>query len=704
MSLSVLHVEDEVEFAEVVAAFLKRDIAEVDLHHATTPHGGLAVLDEHSIDCVVSDYDMPGTNGIEFLESVREFYPDLPFILYTGKGSEEVASDAISAGVTDYLQKSGGSSQYAILTNRIRNAVEQYQAKQTAEATQERLSLFFEQAPLGVIEWNERFEFVQLNETAEDILGYAEDELAGKSWEVIVPETDSEPVGAVVDDLLAGAGGYTSVNRNRRKDGTVIHCEWHNRIVEEAGETVAIFSQFRDISDRIDREQELQLKDRAMDEAPVGISITDSVKEDNPLVYVNEQFTSLTGYGEEEILGKNCRFLQGDATDEGSRESMRQAIDAGTAHSVEILNYRADGSEFWNRVSIAPVRNDDGSIVNFVGFQQDITELKQQELELQTTIENLPGYVYRHENSEEYPLEFVKGDAESITGYTSEELENEVELAESVIHPDDQETVWNELVEGVESSGEFDTRYRIITKNGTHRWIRDQGQVITDPVTGEEFIDGFVTDITELQEREERLERFASIVSHDLRNPLSVAQGRVALAQDEGGSSHLEVVQSAHDRMETLIDTLLNLVREGAAHTTHEEVELESVLMSAWSNVETVEASLHSPTDTSILCDGNRLKQLLENCIRNAVEHGGDDVTVTVERLPDGFAIEDDGTGIDPAIRDSIFEPGVSSDPSGIGFGLSIVEQIVREHGWKIDVRQADLGGARFEITGVQFQ
>ncbi|MFB6281060.1 MAG: response regulator, partial [Haloferacaceae archaeon] len=101
-TIRILHVDDEPDFADLAASFLERENDRFVVETATSASDGLDRLADDRFDCIVSDYDMPGRNGIEFLETVREDHPELPFVLYTGKGSEEVASDAISAGVTDY--------------------------------------------------------------------------------------------------------------------------------------------------------------------------------------------------------------------------------------------------------------------------------------------------------------------------------------------------------------------------------------------------------------------------------------------------------------------------------------------------------------------------------------------------------------------------------------------------------------------------
>jgi PAS domain S-box-containing protein len=128
--ISVLHVDDEPGVAETAAEFLRHESDGFSVETAASASEGLDRLAAAAFDCVVSDYDMPKMNGIEFLETVRATYPDLPFVLFTGKGSEEIASEAVSVGVSDYLQKRGGTERYTLLANRIENLVAQHRAEE----------------------------------------------------------------------------------------------------------------------------------------------------------------------------------------------------------------------------------------------------------------------------------------------------------------------------------------------------------------------------------------------------------------------------------------------------------------------------------------------------------------------------------------------------------------------------------------------
>jgi len=209
-----------------------------------------------------------------------------------------------------------------------------------------------------------------------------------------------------------------------------------------------------------------------------------------------------------------------------------------------------------------------------------------------------------------------------------------------------------------------------------------------------------------LQRQNARVEKFASAVSHDLRNPLSVARAHAELSRDGDTEDHIDRVIEAHDRMETIIEDTLTLAREGKFVESREELSLERLARACWRSVETGDGTLVVEDDETLRGDGDKLRHLFENTFRNAVEHratspesGADDAapTIWVGSTEAGFYVEDDGPGIPPDERDQVFEYGYSTE-GGSGFGLSIVETIVRAHGWRIRVTDGRAGGARFEV------
>ena len=213
----------------------------------------------------------------------------------------------------------------------------------------------------------------------------------------------------------------------------------------------------------------------------------------------------------------------------------------------------------------------------------------------------------------------------------------------------------------------------------------------------------------QLEEQNERLEEFADIVSHDLRNPLSTAEGWVAAVTDaldgeepdvDTAQMGLDHIAHSHDRMDELIDVLLTMARQGQTVADPEPVSLETCATKAWATAETGEMTLRVDTDRTVPADPARLRQAFENLFRNANDHS-EAATVVVTTTPEGFAVEDDGIGIDPDDREDLFAFGYSTNEEGTGIGLAVVKRIIEAHGWRITVGESDDGGACFEVTGV---
>ena len=222
---------------------------------------------------------------------------------------------------------------------------------------------------------------------------------------------------------------------------------------------------------------------------------------------------------------------------------------------------------------------------------------------------------------------------------------------------------------------------------------------------------GVTRDITrrketqeELRRQNERLEKFAEIVSHDLRNPLSIATASVDLERAERDSARLDDAAAALERMSELIDEVLALARHGRTVVETSLVAVEPVLEAARSTIEGDVIVDVRPDELEVVADEKRLQRLFENLLSNAVEHAGPDATVTVGVVDggDGLYVEDDGPGVPPDDRSNVFDPGWTDSETGTGFGLAIVREIADAHGWSIAVTDGSAGGARFELTGLE--
>ena len=208
----------------------------------------------------------------------------------------------------------------------------------------------------------------------------------------------------------------------------------------------------------------------------------------------------------------------------------------------------------------------------------------------------------------------------------------------------------------------------------------------------------------ELKRQADRMESFAGVVSHDLRNPLEVARANLDLVAENGDLDRLDAVADALDRMEQIIGDALALARIGPAAVETGRVRLADSVREAWDGVATGEATLEVtvPPGTMIVADETYLRRLFENLFRNAVEHAGPAPTVTVAATDEGFRVDDDGPGVPPERRDEVTEAGHTTARDGTGFGLSIVDRIAAAHGWQLTVEESATDGARFAFDRVE--
>ncbi|WP_255196321.1 ATP-binding protein [Halorarius litoreus] len=298
---------------------------------------------------------------------------------------------------------------------------------------------------------------------------------------------------------------------------------------------------------------------------------------------------------------------------------------------------------------------------------------------------------------------------ESITGDGGEPLRGR-RLASLVAEPD-TESVGDWLTGVFDDERTATAEFAVATNTDEsvpHRFeagplVDDHGAVVGAVGTASD-VSAERARLREYEAKAARFERFAAIVSHDLRNPLAVADGYLDLARSDAEFDHLEHVEAAHDRMWDLIDTLLQLEQDDGELDDVEAVDLNGVVTDAWTGVTTERASLSVVGDLGTV-QGNRerLGQLFENLFRNSVEHGstveqGDaGVTVTVRPTATGFCVVDDGPGL-PEGRDDLFADGVTTKPGGTGLGLAIVASVAEAHGWTVEASESESGGARFDV------
>lgn len=263
-------------------------------------------------------------------------------------------------------------------------------------------------ADVGAWEYDRRTEELYWTEKVSEIHGLPNDTTAtiGEALEYYHPE-DRPEIRRKFRRALDEGVAYDLEVRLIDEQGSLHWVRTRGEPQYDDGEVARIRGTLQDITDRKERELELRRMSRAVDEAPIGVTITDPSLDDNPIIYVNDRFCEMTGYAREEVLGRNCRLLQGELTEERPVKKIRQAVDAREPVSVVLRNYRKDGTEFWNALHIAPVRDESGEVVSFIGFQQDVSDRIERDRQLMT----LDRYL-RHNLRNE--MSIVQGLAERI--------------------------------------------------------------------------------------------------------------------------------------------------------------------------------------------------------------------------------------------------------------------------------------------------
>ncbi|ELZ83865.1 signal-transducing histidine kinase-like protein [Haloferax gibbonsii ATCC 33959] len=467
------------------------------------------------------------------------------------------------------------------------------------------------------------------------------------------------------------------------------------------------------------------------DQSLVGLYVI----RDGRIEFVNEYLSNLLGYDTDEVVGRPIT----DFIVEQDRAIVDESLKSREHGSVESMSYTvrvSDRTGGQTTLEITGQRTvvDGESVV--VGTAMDVTArleserlLRRSERLTRQIISSLPDMVFISEPTE-LDIVYINDQFESVWGRDVSLLYEDPRSFLELVHVDDRDQLRRAIDEmfadirdgGVDKQYEYEYEFRFIPEGSeTIRWANARAVPLLDENGDVTNILGVMSDLTErishereLAQQNARLDAFARVLSHDIRGPLSVAQGRLELARELDDGSHLDYVERAHQRITDVVEDVLSLARDGRSILDAEEVSLADAAATAW--------EMCSPNAGHVRCevgelpvveaDESRATRLFENLFRNALQHGRSDpddastasddseLVIRVGALPShrGFFVEDNGPGIPASIRDHVFDSGFSTkDGDGNGLGLGIVRQIVDSHGWVI--RVVDGGsGARFEV------
>jgi len=741
--MHLLCVDDEADFLDLTTTYLRRNLPTATIHTATRVDDARELIETEPIVCVVSDYEMPDQNGLEFLHTVRDTHSDLPFILFTGKGSEEIASEAISAGVTGYLQKRG-PEQYDRLATRIRHAVAEYQTKRDLRKRVKELTAIQTISDL-LVDGDDRSEeqlrqvvthlpqSLQFPEEAVASLTIDETEFTSPEYEPPVDRLTVHDVTAAGNEVALTIGYATNAVTEADSDAF---------LPEETELLTTVLQLITAYLDRRHVLSELQEADRRLTFLLENTTAVMYLKDtEGRYVFVNAEYERLFGVETDDLVGQYDEDIHPPEVAAAVEANDRRVLETGEPLEVE-EQITVDGDDRTYLSLKVPTLDTAGEVEGVFGVSTEITERKKREQQLEglnraiprllsaETVEEVAEcgvvaareildlqansiHLYDAENETLAPVAYSDGvrevigepptfrDGESIawrvfedgTATAIDDVQRDTDIynPESPIRSELHLPLgeYGILMAGSPTHSKFDTQDVTVGEILASHITTALSQVTTEQTLRERE--------TELEAQNERLEQFASMVSHDLRNPLSVAAGNLELYRETGDESRLDTVETSLDRIQDLVTDLTALARHDTPTETHEPVSVHEVARDAWESIETRSAAL-STEPCTVTGNPSQFMALFENLFRNAVGHGGDDVTVRVGPLEDGFYVEDTGDGIPPDERDSVFDHGYTTGYGGSGVGLTIVSRIAQAHDWDVTLTDSPEGGARFEF------
>jgi len=717
----ILYVDDEPPLLEIGKIYLESEgLFSVDTQ--VSAPAALSLLNEVPFDAVVSDYQMPDMDGIEFLTRVRESGNSIPFLLFTGKGREEVVIQALNKGADFYVQKGGvPKAQFVELAHHILTAVKRKHAEDGLAESKARFRIFFDMINDGIhiygIDGQGRAgKFLEVNDVACRMLQYSREELLE-----LGPRDITDTRGPPAESVIAGlpANGHTIFESElRKKDGTLLPVEINAHRFTFNG-TPAIVSVVRDIAPR--RQADAALKESEerfrMLLAHIPSIAVQGYRVDGTTHYWNEASEEIYGYRAEEAIGKNLLDL---IIPPEMREEVRGAI-AYMAESgcpippSELSLMRKDGSLVSVFSSHAVVDRSGGERelfcidIDLSGLKRAEVALHESEEKFRRLADNAQDMIYRMSLPDGI-YQYVSPAAIQVTGYAPEDFYQNPFLMHQRVGLGWQDRFrrgWEALLEGnIPSFSE----YPITDPAGKTRWLNQRSVLVRNDAGMPVAVEGIITDITGYRQTEDalrlantKLKLLSGMTRHDINNQLTMIRGYLSLFGRSLPRSSPSTTVARMMTAATRISDMIRFMKE------YEEIGVgtplwhdgRSLVDGAASQVAlgTVSVRNEIPAGTEIFADP-LITRVWYNLIDNAVQYGGKITTIRFSvRKEAGNAVilcEDDGDGVPSREKALIFARGYGKNT---GMGLFLAREILSITGLGIRENGEPGNGARFEIS-----
>ena len=719
--IRVLHVEDDAATLEVSKEILMMN-GNFEVDHASSVNEAFKKLDAQPYDVVVSDYEMPQKDGLEFLRELREQKNQVPFVLFTGKGREEVAINALNLGADAYINKQGNpETVYGELSHAIVKTVEKKTAEEALRKNEEQMKAIILNAPIGIAWSDANSVFLSANESFCRTLGYSEEELRKLTFKDIThPEEISGSV-SKMQELIAGKIQFFSQEKRYiKKDKTVINGKVTvSAIRDKEGKPTLFVAELEDITERKKAEKELQLSEQRYHElADFLPEIIFEIDEEGKLVFANAEAYEITGYSREDFA-RGFTVLNIIAPEEKKRASknISKVLSGIKKKPSQYTFVRKNGTRFPAIISSAPIVKD-GRVTGARGLVVDITERKRAEEEIAASEAKYRALV---ENADDaILLSDLRGKAIYRNPAYFKQLgfkEGESD-AFAKLHPDDLSAVKKKMNE-LFKTGFSTFEYRVKHHNGS--WISRvvRSTLIYNRRKEPYAVLSIIRDITEqkvveqkLKENHERIEMMneklrvvGSLTRHDVRNKLSAIAGyayilRKKCADKPDIVEKLSGIEKAVNESAKIFD--FAKLYEEIGSQEREYVSVEKALTEAASLFSGfIPKIVNKCRGLTVLAD-SFLSQLFYNFIDNTQKHGQKATKIEVyfreEEKCLKLIYQDDGVGISADNKAKLFNKGFSTGGS-TGFGLFLIRRMLDFYEWNVTEEGKPKNGAKFVIT-----
>jgi len=718
-TIKVLHVDDEVAFLAVAKQCLEEQ-SNIQVDTALSAKEALKKLRRTEYDVVVCDYQMPDKNGLELLKELRSQGNDTPFILFTCRGKEDIAIEALNSGVHRYIEKEGNAEvTFEELKHSICTAVREQKAEKLLKKAENRLRQITDNIQDLLLLLDENMVIKFASASYKSVTGFAPSEVIGKRAYDFVHPDDLPKILEITEKAFKENSIGRFETRVIRADGSYVFLEGIGKpLVDENGNITGAILTSRDVTERKKMEQTLRDSEekyrKLFNEAIDAIFVADA--ETGILVDCNQAATKLTGKTKSELSGMHQRFLHPEAEREGkfSKTFAKHCSDE-EGHIIEsqIITKNGEIVDVIIRGSLVEVNGKK----MLQGIFRDVTERKKMEekTRFQARLLNAMGQavIAADINGE---IIYWNHAAEQLYGWAATEVvgRNIAEILLQDIIQEDTQGVLNHLSSGKSWTGEVILKRR----DGTALTVIITTSPITNDAREKIGVLGVSTDITEQKwmqevlneaiakvvELNEKLHVVESLTRHDIRNKLSALNGRIFLLKkrlkdNPEALTHLKEMEIASQQILKIMEFEKAYVQVGSEELKNVDVEryvTEATMLFSDLKGATL---INDCSGLTVLAD-SMLRQLFYNMVDNTLKYGEKTSVIRIhyneEKDQLKLIYEDDGAGIPDEEKSKLFQEGYGK---GTGFGLYLIKRICEGYGWKIQETGKHGKGAQFTMT-----